>query len=94
MASKSVSRTQAISDEYIQIPAQAMPEVRKMPAIGMAACAEIERLQEAANLDRKFGKEWPEEARVINPSGACAFADFASALMWLDCATPANGAAA
>ena len=77
------------ADEYIQIPAEAMPELRRMLAIGMAACAEIERLQTELALG---GKHWPEAQRAVNPSGGCTLSEFASALMSLDCAVPAGRA--
>lgn len=77
-----------MATESVTIPAKAIPEIRKMLAIGMSACGEIDRLHDIQAGDRMAGKEWPEDQRPIAPCGHNPLGDFASALMWLDCAEP------
>ena len=76
-----------MASESVSLPAEALPELRRVIAFGMSAIGEIQRLQNLAALDKLAGSPWPEDRRAIHPCGYNVIADFASALMWLDCAT-------
>ncbi len=76
--------------ESVVLPAGAMPDIRKALAYGLAAIGEIERLQNLQALEEMGGKPWPREHSAISPGDACVITDFADALIWLDCAQPAE----
>lgn len=75
-------------DKMVTLPAEAMPDIRKAIAIGMSATAEIERIENIIEISELGGSKVQKELHPVHPTGGLVLADFASALMWLDCATP------
>ena len=88
MATKTVAPAELDGD--LRIPAAAIPELRKMLAIGMAAHGELERIQGVVDFQEACGQKCPDGMRPIFPGAdeQPAMSNFASALIWLDCTSP------
>lgn len=78
-----------MASEMVTLPAAAIPDLRRMLAIGLACLSEVERVSDAITFSEKHAQDKvPEEYHPIHPTGAKEHGDFAGALMWLDQATP------
>ena len=75
-----------MASEMVTLPAAAIPDLRRMLAIGLFAYGEIERLQDQHKLQGG--------AEPIHPTGAFEASAFAEALLLLDQAEPVLEAAA
>jgi hypothetical protein len=79
-----------MANQSVVLPVQAIPELRRVIAIGMAAVGQLERLQGLAELAESQGQAWPDEQKPVHPTGSNLMEDYASALMWLDLAAPSE----
>lgn len=78
-----------MATEMVTLPAEAIPSLRRMLAIGLASLAEIERVQDNKMFTGGQAGDGP-----LHPTGAHETGEFAAALLWLDMATPVAEAAA
>ncbi len=78
-----------MATEMVALPAEAIPSLRRMLAIGLASLAEIERVRDENELRGVRNGAGP-----LHPTGAHETGEFAAALLWLDMATPVAEAAA
>ena len=79
-----------MATEIVTIPAEAIPDLRRMLAVGLASIAELERVQDAISLADQAGRTTDRELCPVHPTGANEAASFAAALLWLDMAKPAE----
>lgn len=79
-----------MATEIVTIPADAIPDLRRMLAVGLASIAELERVQDAIGLAHEAGQTTNRELHPVHPTGANEAAGFAAALLWLDMAKPAE----
>ena len=78
-----------MASEMVTLPADAIPNLRRMLAIGLACLAEIERVSAEISFEQGQAQvKVPKEYHPIHPTGAQEHGDFATALMWLDQARP------
>lgn len=72
---------------FVKIPAEAIPDLRKVLAWGLHAHAEVQRVREFGEMQRLSGAPLPDPAVPIEAAGFTdTLTEFASAFMWLDCA--------
>ncbi|MFT4247673.1 MAG: hypothetical protein QM581_06490 [Pseudomonas sp.] len=73
--------------DHVRLPAEAIPDLRKVLAWGLHCYGEIERVQQEIEVHQALGRELPER---ITPLHCHADADtliqIAKAFIWLDCA--------
>lgn len=79
-----------MATEIVTIPAEAIPDLRRMLAVGLASIAELERVQDAVGVAEEAGRPTERELHPVHPTGANEAASFAAALLWLDMAKPAE----
>lgn len=77
-----------MASESVTLPAEAIPDLRKMLIVGLAALAEIERVKDFIDLERSSGGEVPDLFVPKHPTGAYEMGDFAMAFLWLEQAQP------
>lgn len=77
-----------MTPEYFRLPAEAVPELRRVITWGLASFAEIQRIQSAMSFNQKHhGTSYSDDVHAASPTCAeDAVGQFASALMWLDVA--------
>ena len=71
-----------MANEMVTLPAEAIPSLRRMLIVGLAAIAEIERVQKVPGLEESG------DGAPLHPTGADEHGDFATAMMWLEMASP------
>lgn len=79
-----------MATQILTIPAEAIPDLRRMLAVGLASIAELERLEKIVGLVVEAGRTVDAELRPMHPTGCDEVAGFATALMWLDMTKPAE----
>lgn len=80
-----------MATESVTIPAAAIPDLRRMLAIGMHALGEVERVRDHVEMERDAGRKVPDALMPLHPTGAHEMSAFAGAMLWLESATPAGG---
>ena len=82
-----------MASEMVAIPADAIPDLRRMLQVGLACLGEVEHVRDHIELARGFGADVPGDLVPLHPTGAHEIGAFAEALMWLEHASPleANG---
>lgn len=79
-----------MATEIVTIPAEAISDLRRMLAVGLASIAELERVQDAISLADQAGRTTDRDLCPVHPTGANEAASFAAALLWLDMTKPAE----
>ena len=77
-----------MATESVSIPAEAIPEVRRMLTIGLSALSELERFSRDIEFLSEETRERFRHVLPKHPSGCEEITNFASALLWLEHAEP------
>lgn len=78
--------------DYVKIPAEAIPDLRRALAWGLYAIAEVDRVREFVEMRREIGQPLPDDACPIQGMGSTdSMTEYASAFLWLDCAVEVTG---
>lgn len=72
-----------MATEMVTLPADALPILRRLLAVGLSAVAEIERVRDSAGY-----QNIPTELRTLHPTGCHEAGAFATALLYLEQAEP------
>ena len=70
--------------ESVDLPAEAIPDIRRALSYGLAAMAEIERLRDLSGISEMSDEPWPEERIPVAPCNGSAAMEFSDAFLWLD----------
>jgi len=72
--------------DYVTLPSEAIPDIRKALSHGLWALVEVIRVRDEADGARGMGEAWPDDGVPIIPAqnSAESLAPIASALLWLD----------